>query len=324
MAQCPDPLWETVCSLHRLQTSAGRWAYADWYRTARVGLAGTPLGGAVRRLLVPMVRRARYFPDFLTPPEAADGLARGLAAIVDTPPERVEREVRRMDLITGAPSWAGRLVERSTREEFTRALRTYYDVVVAPSEDLMRARLDAEGALRARESLAGGVETLLAGLTADARWSPPVLHIGYVEDRDLYLRGRGLLLVPTYFCWQTPITLVDDELQPVLVCPLRDSRPAVDPPQDTEALTALLGRTRAAALRILVHGATTSELARALGVSPGTATHHTTVLRDAGLVTSSRSQNSVLHVLTPLGAAVLRRARGDAGAGLRDTALSAD
>ena len=52
---------------------------------------------------------------------------------------------------------------------------------------------------------------------------------------------------------------------------------------------------------------TTSELARFLGVSPATATHHTTVLRDAGLSTSRRLQNTVLHTLTPLGAAMLRR-----------------
>ncbi|MEU8252510.1 transcriptional regulator, partial [Nonomuraea sp. NPDC048916] len=88
LATRPDPLWETVFSLHRLQTSQGRWAYADWYRATQDTLASTPLGKAVRRLLVPVVPRAAYFPDFLTPYEAAEGLDEGLAAVLDTPSSR--------------------------------------------------------------------------------------------------------------------------------------------------------------------------------------------------------------------------------------------
>ncbi|MDX2745642.1 MULTISPECIES: helix-turn-helix domain-containing protein [Streptomyces] len=43
-----------------------------------------------------------------------------------------------------------------------------------------------------------------------------------------------------------------------------------------------------------------------MGVSASSASRHATVLRDAGLVTSSRHGASVLHTLTPVGASVLR------------------
>ncbi|MFE4552600.1 ArsR/SmtB family transcription factor [Streptomyces sp. NPDC056785] len=307
VAGTPDPLWEIACSLHRLQTTRGRWAYADWYRTTRDTLAGTGLGAAVRRLLVPVLPRALYLPDFLTPYEAVDGLEAGLAAIVDTPPARVAHEVDLLDRLSGAPSWAPRLVERGTREELVKALRAYHDAVVAPHHDRICAEIAGERAVRARQTLDTGIDGLLAGLSPVMHWRPPVLYVEYVEDRDLHLGGRGLRLVPSYFCWQSPISMADDTLRPVLIYPLHTSRPPTATASPDAPLAALMGGTRAAALRSLALGATTSELARSLGVSPSTATHHTTVLRDAGLIASRRWHNTVLHTLTPLGAAMLRR-----------------
>ncbi|MFD9004553.1 ArsR/SmtB family transcription factor [Streptomyces sp. NPDC059582] len=307
VASAPDPLWEITCSLHRLQTTRGRWAFAEWYRETRATLTGTPLGDAVRRLLVPVLPRAPYLPDFLTPFEAADGLERGFAAIIDTPPTRVAHEMRMLDELSGAPAWAPRLVERTTREELVKLLRAYHEAVVAPHHDRICAAIAGERALCARENLDAGVDGLLAGLSPAMRWQPPVLNVDYVVDRDLYLNGRGLRLVPSYFCWHQPISLADDTLQPVLIYPVHGTRlPSSADPSD-RPLAALLGRTRAAALRSLALGATSSELARSLGVSPATVAHHTAVLREAGLIISNRRHNTVLHTLTPLGAAMLRR-----------------
>lgn len=60
-------------------------------------------------------------------------------------------------------------------------------------------------------------------------------------------------------------------------------------------------------MRVIAAGATTGEIARAAGVSASSASRHATALRDAGLITSHRNA-SVLHTLTPVGAAVLRAA----------------
>ncbi|MFJ3671087.1 ArsR family transcriptional regulator [Streptomyces sp. NPDC090106] len=306
VSRAPDPLWEIASSLHRLQTTRGRWAYAGWYRETRSTLAGTELGAAVSRFLLPVLPRARYLPDFLTPQDAADGLDRGLAAIVDTAPERIAHEIRMLNRYSGAPDWAPRLLERETRKELAGLLRAYHHAVIAPYEDRILATIAAEGALRGRETLASGLDGLLASLSPAIRWRPPVLHVDYVVDRDLHLAGRGLRLIPSYFCWQQPISLADDTLQPLLVYPVHGRRAPDSAPAPDASLAALLGRTRAAALRCVALGATTSEVARFLGVSVPTASHHTTVLRDAGLIFSQRHRNTVLHTLTPLGAALLR------------------
>jgi DNA-binding transcriptional ArsR family regulator len=70
-------------------------------------------------------------------------------------------------------------------------------------------------------------------------------------------------------------------------------------------LASLLGRTRAHALETLVDPCTTSELARRVGVSPATASHHASVLRAAGLISSHRDGVKILHRLTAKGRSLL-------------------
>ena len=72
-----------------------------------------------------------------------------------------------------------------------------------------------------------------------------------------------------------------------------------------DGLALLLGRTRAQALAALAEPCTTGELARRIGVSPATVSHHTSVLRAAGLISSHRNGVKILHRLTPRGSALL-------------------
>jgi DNA-binding transcriptional ArsR family regulator len=263
------------------------------------------LGTAVLGLFK-LFPRASYFPDFLTPPEAQSGLGRGLAAILSTPPARVRHEIGRLAEATDAPAAVHSLVDRAAREELVRVLRAYDDAVIAPYRDRMQACVDAERARLARAFLSGGTDSMLRGLPPTMRWRPPVLEVDYCEARELHLDGRGLLFIPSYFCWRTPVSFADPGLPPVLVYPVSRPDAQTSPGRSDASLTALLGRTRAAVLSVVAHGVTNSELARAISVSPATATHHTTVLREAGLIESRRRANTVLHTLTPTGAALLR------------------
>ncbi|MFD0431846.1 hypothetical protein ACFQ60_45765 [Streptomyces zhihengii] len=119
----------------------------------------------------------------------------------------------------------------------------------------------------------------------------------------MHLNGRGLLLIPTYFCWNLPVALADPGLPGAGV----PGAPRRAEPARRGAGPAVTARPhpghRPAGRR---GGVTTSEAARQAGVSTGTATHHTTALRDAGLISSRRCANTVLHTLTALGAALLR------------------
>ena len=309
-AQC-DPLWEVAMSLHRFQTRAGRWAYAEWYRTTRLRLGEQQLDHLVREVLVPLFPRAAYFPDFLTPRTAGgEGLDAGFDAVMSTPEQRVLDELALFDRVVGAPQWARQLAGTRERAEFMEAVRVYHAAAVAPVTEEMQARAHAERSARTRDVMNGGIHGMLGGLGPTMRWQPPVLTVHYpVEDRDLHLRGRGLRLIPSHFCWQNPITLADPELPPTLVYPMLHEPAA---PVPTAPLTALLGRTRATVLWVTAAGAgaTTSEIARAVGISAPSASKHAAVLREAGLLVSNRRAAHVLHTLTPAGASLLRASRG--------------
>ncbi|MEV0736699.1 winged helix-turn-helix domain-containing protein [Streptomyces sp. NPDC050549] len=82
-------------------------------------------------------------------------------------------------------------------------------------------------------------------------------------------------------------------------------------PAEHVPLGALLGSTRARVLRCVADGLTTGELAQVVGISQSAASRHASVLRDAGLTTSRQIGPTVLHTLTPLGAALLGQARGE-------------
>ncbi|HVV23438.1 MAG TPA: winged helix-turn-helix domain-containing protein, partial [Pseudonocardiaceae bacterium] len=68
----------------------------------------------------------------------------------------------------------------------------------------------------------------------------------------------------------------------------------------------LLGRTRAELLEALRSPATTTDLARAFGVTPSAVSQHLAVLRASGLVARERTGRHVLYLTTPLGVALTR------------------
>ncbi|MFE7765215.1 winged helix-turn-helix domain-containing protein [Streptomyces sp. NPDC057438] len=319
VAKAPDPLWEIAFSLHRLQTRDGRWAYAHWHRTTRIRLRESGLAAAVQGFLLPLFPRARYFPDFLTPAEGAEGLDAGLDAMLATPRKQVIAEAATLAGSVGAPSWVSRLADNDMRDQLVRALRAYHRAVIAPYEEHIGERVQAERIRHARSLLDHGTAELISSLAPTIRWRHPVLEIApYPEERDVHLNGRGLLLIPSYFCWQTPISLADPGLPTVIAYPLQPD-PVPTSAGRGQPLTVLLGRSRAGILRATITGATTTEAARHAGVSPATATHHTTALRNTGLINSDRWANTVLHTLTPLGAALLTGAQPDRPSGAHAT-----
>ncbi|MCK2141945.1 winged helix-turn-helix domain-containing protein [Streptomyces sp. WAC00276] len=313
MASRPDPLWEVTSSLHRLQSRQGRRAFADWHHTTRSRLQKRNMVPTLRSALLPIFPKAAYLPDFLTPSASAEGLEAGLDAILSAPHARVLREVSLMRRVTRTPTWAPELAGTDRRRQLVQAIRAYHDAAVAPHAERIHALVDAERAAHARRLLDGGVDGALSGISPTMAWRRPVLHVHYpAEDRDLHLDGRGLLLIPSYFTWRSPISLADPALPPVLVYPLVRDQPVTAeakdrPPHERGSpLSALLGQTRTVILRASATGSTTGELARAAEVSLSAVSRHTAALRNAGLVTTVRQGKAVLHTLTPLGAALLQ------------------
>ena len=312
VAPAADPLWELVLSLHLLQGRSRDPMMTTWRRTVAHGLR-TDTDAEQYRLLLALNPPRGYFPDFLTPSASREGIEAGLDAVRGTPVDMLRRDLTRLAGETALPSSAGALArgEPATLHHLTDAMARYQSLAVTPYWARVQAAVEADRARRARAMLDGGAEGLLASLRPNMRWVSGVLEVlDYPDTRELHLDGRGLLLVPSFFCSRTPVALVDPTLPPVLVYPvdrlagLTPASGAAASPQG-EALAALLGRTRSRVLQAADEGCTTGEMARRLRISAAAASQHTTVLRNAGLLVSQRDRNTVLHTLTPLGRAVL-------------------
>ncbi|MDT0305232.1 ArsR/SmtB family transcription factor [Streptomonospora wellingtoniae] len=313
VAERPDAMWETVLSLHMLRARYARTAFSLWRSEVGGRLHRDGLSAKVRADLVPLAPNGTYFPDFLTPPEGLIGAEEGVEAVMATPRELVVRDLELLERRHGAPAWSLRLADRGTgaRKSLGRMLGSYHRAAVEPYWGAVCDRVAADRARRGRALRSGGPAALLESFGPAMRWRPPVLEVdkGRV-DLDIHLRGRGLLLIPSHFCWYRPITLADPDRPPVLVYPIDPDPLWLRPPPGSApdpgpALSRLLGATRAAILRSVADGMTTTEVACQLGVSPAAVSQHTAVLRESGLMVSLRDGNTVIHTTTALGRAVI-------------------
>ncbi|MEU9118461.1 winged helix-turn-helix domain-containing protein [Streptomyces sp. NPDC048506] len=189
----------------------------------------------------------------------------------------------------------------------------FWRAAVAPYWNRVLAYCEAECDARGRMVMAGGVDQLLTGLGRRAEWNGQVLQLHDGPDEDVHLGGNGLVLSPSVFLAHRPARLFHGDRQRgqaalVFAAPPDAEQSGVlwdETAISSEALGALVGQTRAAALRELRASCTTGQLADRLGISAPCASQHTAVLRQSGLITTRRVRNTVLHSVTPLGMALL-------------------
>ncbi|WP_420309446.1 ArsR/SmtB family transcription factor [Streptomyces sp. YS-B37] len=310
VARQPHALWELVCGVCRLDTRQGALEFGHWRRSVREGLAKDPLA---RRALLPLqtlIPPVGYIPDFLTPSVTRGGLAVGLEEVRSTSRTRLTRELTRLAESRPLPSWVSSLNRPGVKAlgTLTRALELSCKTLLEPYWPRIQTAIGNDVELRSRALLDGGTSALLDALRPHARWNAPVLEVNYPVDRELYLEGRGLLLVPSYFCWRRPTALADPTLGPVLVYPVA-KQPLEVARASKDGLERLLGRTRTVVLAHLAnHGArTTSEVASAANIALPSASYQLGVLRDGGLIASHREGQFVRHSATPLGLRLLDR-----------------
>ncbi|MFI7277826.1 ArsR/SmtB family transcription factor [Streptomyces sp. NPDC049879] len=305
LAPGPVPMWETILSLHRFQRRDGGLLVRQWRAHAAGALPPD------WPLLATLVPPAGYFPDFLTPPQPFADLGEAVAHVAATARATVRRDLVHLERRRLAAPFADGLWRGAPRayERLGDVLTAWHGAALAPYWSRVEEQVLADRARRAARMLDQGTEGLLAALPPALRWRAPVLEVDYPVEQDLVLGGRGLLLVPSFFCLATGVTLLHDDHTPVLVYPV-EHLPAAEPVGAEEhrvSLAALLGHTRAAILEALEQSCTTGGLARRAGVLPSSASQHLGVLRDAGLVRTARSGRTAWHSLTAMGAALARR-----------------
>jgi DNA-binding transcriptional ArsR family regulator len=310
------PFSEALLSLRQLQRPQKSGAFQAWRSNAR-----RQLGHVVAPLLV--IAPADAFVDLHTVVGAAASFDASMDQLERAKVAHLRSELEYIPPSSHSGAWARTWVrdlmggDRRARRELVGLFRDYQRTAVGPHWGAISAHIEAERARRGRVMATDGVDGLLATLHPRIRWRPPFLDVDDGDgqpDRVVVLDGLSLVLVPSFFCDDHPHLLrsLDDETAPwLLMYPARrsiaDAVPLLSPATQPShrALEELLGRTRANALEAIAATCSTTELARLLGVSPATASHHAGVLREARLIVTSRDGNAVLHRLTEIGVALL-------------------
>lgn len=310
---------EAVSALRVLRDGSRSTAFAGW--RARVIDTLRPEAKA----LAALIPHRGPGVDLRTLTGAAPTIEGSVEALLSTPNERFRHEVHHLLLPSAAPLRAGLASgERDAVRALADAVSATYEALVRPEQHVLRRHLATVRATYAATLLDAGVEGLLSGLCPPMiRWCPPFLELRYSRGGDIALRGRGLLIVPTVL-GMPECTLLSDPLDPT--APVTLTVPTVldlsgalrlwagASAQPSAPLNALLGRTRAQALRMAADGCSTAELARRLAVTPAAAGREAAVLRGADLIRSRQQGNSVHHTLTDLGARLLAGGTSDADA----------
>jgi DNA-binding transcriptional ArsR family regulator len=274
---------------------------SQFRRLWRAGRARMP---APARRLLDLIPAYGSVPTFLAP-ESCSCLDEALDVVQSTSASRVRAELAEIPWSSGLSPWIRNLARGrvDALAELGRVMRIYHNHVMAPVWPTVQQVVAAEMRDRAWQLATEGAEATLNTLHPRIRWHDGLLEVSAPAEADIDLAGRGLRLMPSV--WTRPAVAIGWK-HPTLVYPIRLSSWAQQHSEDDhhDRLAAVLGMTRAHVLRALVSEHTTSQLARALGISLASASTHAAALRGAGLVTTRREGQAVRHALTELGQAV--------------------
>lgn len=290
---------EMLYSLHVLNSRPRDLRFGRWVRAARRTRAGS---------LLSQLCSTTVMPDFLGSAVASDPRETSDNA-VRLNPDLLRSELQLLSRYRDQTPFAQALADgdRQARRVFAQALGSYQ----AASIQTWMPQIDTLVAAERRHwstQAAAGLGHLLQQLHPGISWAPPTLTVEKKTNLEVHLNGRGLLIQPTLFGDDAPWIAIDRRGQPVLRIPLR--RPPVlseREPESPEALTHLLGKTRASVLRFIADRGPcrTGDIAQHLDCSPTSVSDHTAVLRDSGLITTVRAGQSVQHAVTDTGEAVV-------------------
>ncbi|MFD8641576.1 DUF5937 family protein [Streptomyces zaomyceticus] len=297
-----SPMWEVVTGFRVLvgrpdSVPHRRWAAQVRPRIARAGLD--------RGWLAALVPAQGYLADFLNPTPAGPfpTLDDELDAIRRTPAEQVRNDLA-MLAKEGEPEAKLRVLRDDPQVALRKVadeIEIYWELALAPYWARIQQVLEADVFHRARQVAEHGSARVLSELHETVRWDDGTLRL---VRRHCALRrdqaGSGLLLVPSAFAWPRVLTRSVHPDPPQLAYPARGFGTVWEPRTGnaSEAVAAVLGRSRTLLLTELDTPASTTRLAAHCGLSAAGVSQHLIALRNAGLVTAHRSGRSVLYART--------------------------
>lgn len=300
-----SPLSELGLSLRAVRDPSRFPLQLPWVartETARAGLDHDVLAALIDDRL--------WTPDFLNPrPESPlTRLDDELEALLETPAEVFRRD---LEAVHGAVPAVFAGSHRAALRRIVAALDELWESSFAPYWPRMRAVLEADVVHRGRQIAQSGVATMLNGLTSTVEFADGVLavRLRHPIERTRAVGGSGLTLVPTMFTRRASAPVGDGP--PMLMYPAR-GQGALWEAEDVAnpaAVAAVLGETRARLLSALGDPASSTELGVRFGVTASAVNQHLRVLRDAGLVVSTRYGHSMLYLRSELGSSLLAAGR---------------
>lgn len=314
MASGVRPLLELTVGVRLLQERSHPVRFDAWRQRAAARLRP---GLAPLFCFTPALGASTDFLDLSGPEAPEDSLER----LRSSPAHEIVSDLDRWAAGQRHVPTAARVLRRDPAliRHVADAVEYAHQEFIVPYWPRIEQLATADRAWRLQQLAEHGVGELLR--EANPRyiaWKPPVLHVTTASGRDddVYLNGRGLLLIPSVFAAHFPAYDHPGDGQPWITFPIRDGADSVLTPAavtagalaDTPAsLRALLGRTRATVLCVIADrpGCSTTQLATRAGISPASASEHAGVLRTAGLTSLTRVGKRALHSLSPAGRALL-------------------
>ncbi|MDT0158341.1 DUF5937 family protein [Microbacterium sp. ARD32] len=298
-------LAHAVRILRRPQQHPLQWG---WLRQVRDRVPPEPLA-----LPAQVISVDGYMPDFLTADARWDMTpADELAALREAAVSDVRLDLGKM-VIRSSGARQAALIRmqadpRRARMLIAEAWERVWDAVLAPVWPQPERLVRADIAVRGRTITTDGLSAMAGALHSTVQWSDGAVRVRVRRhSEDVDCRGSGLVLVPSVMSSWGCMVITKPSAQPTLFYPARGVTAAWarDATELADALGALLEPVRAGILLRAHIARTTSEVAGDAGIAASTASHHLTVLRDAGLIASSRQGNRMLHLRTPLAEALV-------------------
>lgn len=302
-----SPLIELVGAAYVVRQPRLYPEHRGWVDAALPRLQGLDLG--LVYAAAPLGQRS--WPNFNAPPPISPhpSIDDELARVAATDPDIVRRDIRRVYPDVVPPSAEPFITDPAIAlADLVAQLRSLWDAAMEPWWPRITGFLEAEIAARARRVVSSGGHSAFTDLGRDVFWDGRTLKISPIgmASRDVDLRGRGLLLIPSVLAfgvwprvdppWDPALTY-----QPPGIGDLWSATTLDDP------LKELIGRRRATILRSLDRPASTLHIAHETGWSPGGVSTHLGVLRSTGLVARRREGRSVVYTRTAAGDALCAR-----------------